>query len=266
MNCATTRHRLLTAERPDRPPAVVRPHLADCPACQDWLRNLAELESQVPALPVPASSEAKIQVLRRLREWPAATVESLRLVPPELPFMPAKERGLRKLSVAFALAAAVVLFAIGLSLWPRHHARPEGNNAVAALDPEKAMRDQRDAKMQAARTPRQKVECLAEFAHNLLREAREPEALPSVERLALLARVYAETIRGDLQDHARELAADEKPKLLTLLADDLRDTESQFERLVAIAPEASREPLRQIAEAARDGQREMRRLASGAAA
>src|SRR5437868_664080 len=105
MSCEATRRHLLSAERPDRPPAVLRPHLADCPSCRDWLRNLTEVEARVPYLHVPPSDAAKARFLKQLRE-PLQMSEMPRVVAPVLPFTPPKERGLRKLAVALALAAA----------------------------------------------------------------------------------------------------------------------------------------------------------------
>jgi hypothetical protein len=261
MNCELTRRQLLSLERPDRPPAAARPHLAECPSCRDWLRNLTEIESRVPLLPVPPSDAAKARLLKQLHETPLVP-ESLRVVAPELPFTPPKERGLRKAAVAVALAAAVVLFAVGLSLWPRHPApAPEPVARRTPTDTVKWMRELRDQRVAKARTPRDKVEVLAEFADVLLRDARDPDALPTAERLEQVARVYEETIRDELVKQARAIPPDARRLLLPRLADELGRTESEFQRLAAVAPEESAGHLRRIAAAAREGDRKLRQLA-----
>jgi hypothetical protein len=265
MSCDVTRRNLLNAERPDRPPAALRPHLAECPSCRDWLHNLTELEARVPLLPVPPSDAAKARLLKQLRETPLVP-ESLRVVAPELPFTPPKERGLRKLAVALALAAAVVLFAVGLSLWPRHPNAPQTVPGVAEKSPIDAvaqMQGVRDRGVAKARTPRERVEILAEFADNLLREARNPDALPSGERLEQLARVYEETVQEKLLKQARAIPPGVQRALLPRLAGDLGRTESEFSRLAAGAPAAAVH-LQRIAAAAKKGNQELLRLANNA--
>jgi hypothetical protein len=265
MSCEETRRELMNADRPDRPPAAVRPHLAECPACRDWLRNLTEVEARVPSLPVPPSGAAKARVLKLLREQPAVP-QSLRVVVPELPFIPPRDRGLRKLSVALALAAAVVLFAVGLSLWPRHDGPAEPVAARTPTDPVKWLTELRDRRLARAQSPRQKVEALAEFADDLLREARQADALPTADRLETLAKVYGDTV-NDLQqraeDYARAGPPDERRAILPRLASELGRTESEFSRLAAEAPEASAPHLLAIAAAAQKGDQTLRNLARG---
>ncbi len=263
MSCEATRRDLLSAERPDRPPPALRPHLAGCPACRDWLRQLVELEARVPQLPVPRSGAAKARFLQQLRE-PPVVAESLRVVAPELPFIPPKERGLRKLAVALALAAAVVLFAVGLSLSPRQADESERIAYQAPTSPAEVWRRRRDRGLELAQTPRQRVEVLAEFADGLLLEARQPGDLPTAERLEQLATVYSETVSSLLKlakDYTQAGPPDERRALLPRLAGELGRTESEFERLAAAAPEASSPHLHRIAAAAREGDRGLRRLA-----
>jgi hypothetical protein len=262
MSCEATRRHLLTAERPDSPPPALGPHLAECAACRDWLRNLTELEARVPLLPVPASDAAKDRLLKQLREA-APTPEPLRVVAPVLPFTPPKERGLRKASLAVALAAAVVLLAVGLSVWPRSISGPETPVARPQADARALIRGVRDERMAKARTPRDRLEVLAEFADDLLREVLQSDALPPTERLELLAQVYEETVRENLLEQARLLAPDVRRKLLPRVASELGRTESEFSRLAAAAPDAKAH-LERIAAAARDGDRELRRLAAEA--
>src|SRR5207253_1093674 len=52
MNCEACQRRLLASEDPEAPAAEVRAHLAGCPACRRWQRQLLRLERHVPLLPV----------------------------------------------------------------------------------------------------------------------------------------------------------------------------------------------------------------------
>jgi hypothetical protein len=265
MTCEATRQQLLNAERPDRPPPSLRGHLADCPSCRYWLQTLTDVESRVPYLPVPPSESAKERFLKQLRE-PPLVPESMRVVAPVLPFTPPKERGLRKLAVALTLAAAVVLFAVGLSVWPRHSA----TTAPVAAGPTLAetrtrMREIRDQRVAKAQTPREKVEILAEFADELLRTTRDPQQLPSDNSLRLVAQLYEETVCDQLLAQARAIPPGAQRSVLPRLAKELGRIESEFSRLAAAAP-GSAVHLQKIAAAARDGDRELRQLASAASA
>jgi hypothetical protein len=266
MSCEATRRHLLSLERPDRPPAALRPHLAECPACREWVIGLTELEARVPYLPVPPSEAAKARLLKQLRE-PALVPESLRVEIPILPFTPPKERGLRKLAVAMALVAALVTVAIGLSYLQR---QPDAQQEVAAAptpaEIQKWMRELRDRRLARAETPRQKVEVLAEFADGLLTQVRQSGDLPTAERLELLATVYNETLQQEMLKHARAVSPDEQRVLLPRLAGEMGRTESEFTRLASEAPEAAAVHLRQIAATAHECDQRLRQLARDASA
>jgi hypothetical protein len=264
MSCEATRRQLLNAERPDRPPLALRTHLAECPSCRYWLQNLTEVESRVPYLPVPPSDTAKERFLKQLRE-PPLVPESMRVVAPVLPFTPPKERGLRKLAVALSLAAAVVVLAVGLSVWPRHSGPTEPVVTGPTLAETRIrMREIRDQRVAKAQTPREKVEVLAEFADELLSSARGTEKLPA-DSLRLVAQLYEETVREKLLDQARAIPPGSQRSVLPQLANELGRIESEFSRLAAAAPEAAVH-LQKIAAAARDGDRELRQLAGAASA
>ena len=190
--------------------------------------------------------------------------QSLRHIRPSCRSRRRRSAALRKAAVAVALAAAVVMFAIGLSLVSRHPAEPESIAAVRKpVDPVTWMKELRDSRLAKAQTPREKVEVLAEFADELLREARQPDALPTAERLEVIASVYEETVREKLPEQARAIAPDVRRKPLPRLAGELGRTESEFSRLAAAAPESA-VYLQRIAAVAREGDRELRRLANDA--
>jgi hypothetical protein len=261
MICETTRQTLLNSEHPDRPPPALRAHLIECPSCRAWLRNLVEIETRVPYLPVPSSEAAKAQLLDELRDSPLVP-PYLRVVAPELPLTPPKERGLRKASVAVALAAAVVMFAIGLSLWPRNSGTRDNSTPVASkpFDQAKWWKELREERLAKAQNPLDRVSVLADFADGLLQKARDPNLLPAVDQLELLAGVYEETVRTALVEHARTVPAQQKTKL-PRLASELGRTESEFSRMAAGSPQDIATQLRRIAAAAHDADVQLREIA-----
>ena len=64
MNCDTARRQLLASERPTQPTDGVQAHLARCPACRALQRRLAQVEQQIPLLPVPPSAGCQAVVAK----------------------------------------------------------------------------------------------------------------------------------------------------------------------------------------------------------
>jgi hypothetical protein len=264
MNCDTAQRRLLGSERPDEPPPEVEAHLADCGACRAWQQRLAEVERLLPLLPVPASA-ARGELVQRVLSGPLPPPAEPAPAPPVLPLLsrpslptaPPKERGLRKLAVAFALAAALVVLAVGTSLW-----RDEAPGLLPALDPVALHREERGRLLREAGAPREQVNLLARMVRELHAEVREHAE--DADRLALAARVYAEVVGQDLLAPARAVPAAERAEALAEVANSLSLAESEMERLAAAAPsERQRVPLRELAASARDGDRRLRALIRG---
>ncbi len=264
MNCDTAQRRLLGSERPDEPSAEVEVHLAACAACRAWQQRLAEVERLLPLLPVPASA-ARGELVQRVLSGPlpppaepAPTPPVLPLLSrPSLPTAPPKERGLRKLAVAFAMAAALGVFAVGWWLWPH-----EAPGLLPALDPVALHRAERVRLLREAGVPREQVRVLARMVRELHAEVREHHDDP--DRLALAARVYAEVVGQELLAQARAVPAAERAEALAEVADSLTRGESDMERMVTeAASERQRAPLRELAASARDGDRRLRALIRG---
>ena len=116
MNCELMQRRLLASEAPERPPTDVRAHLDGCPACQEWQRQLLHLEQGLRRLPVPAT-DAKARLITRIQRGPAGTRATWSHVLHDERLVQKKDRGLLKVSVAFALAASLVLCAFGIMMW-----------------------------------------------------------------------------------------------------------------------------------------------------
>jgi hypothetical protein len=214
MTCATTRERLLACERPDKPGPELSRHLIGCEACQEWLRRLVRLERRIAKRPI------------EVPPVPAGLFEELEpaapLVRPFVPPVPSRqEGGRRKAALASALAAALLLFAVGW--WALPHL---SSGDTATLGGYIARRDARLAKADTA--PR-RVGALVKLAGEFVAEAKR--ATPKeAEQLAQ----YMELCCDDLPTHAEGLRQEEQQVVL----DALRGLESDATRLAAEARSA----------------------------
>jgi hypothetical protein len=255
MNCDAAQRRLLASERPDRPTDDVRRHLDGCPACRLLGRRLVQAERQIVLLPVPPSL-SKDAFVRRYRRSAGPVV-----IPGPIPWpTPVKERGLRKLSVAVAIAAVLAVFAIGLWSWPHSIAPP--------MQPAPAWLVQVRHRLDHANTlpPRECVEKLSALATDLQEQARAMALAGRAEDLASLTTFYSDLVDGDLVAHARTLPAAERGVVLNDVATSLDRAESDFSRLSAAPGNSSTaDSLHRLALAAGDGGRHIRDLLNGAA-
>jgi hypothetical protein len=264
MNCNLIRKHLLGSEQPNRPPTPVADHLAECAPCREWHRQLVRMEQLVPHLPV-ARSSGKIDLVREVLHGPAYG--------PHRPGEPTegwqrKERGLRKLAVAAALAAGLLICAFGIWLW-RHH--PEDDLATHTPRPparetlaDKLSRHDRHLKdrLDAAKTPGERIAVLADAADQLHRDARAKARAGKPADLAKLARLYDEVVRDGrdgLLAQAREIQDSQRADLLTPIAERLARAESEARTLAKELPEAAG-PLGDIALVAQNGQERLKAL------
>ncbi len=268
VNCTVIQRRLLTAEQPDQPAADVQGHLDQCPACRAWQRRLVQVERQIPLLPVPPST-AKAELLQRILDTgPRETVRSAVAERPTLPRSPLapgpKERALRKLSVAFALAAALLVFALGWSVWPH-------NPGTAPLPPSLTLQqldqkklDERLASAMRVDKPQDRLLKLADLAENVHGEANA--MADNVEKLDQWARFYARVVSENLMEQARQLPRADRPAVLEKVAERLTRTESDASRRAIQLKDTSPKPAAafgQIALVARKGGRDLRALLRG---
>jgi hypothetical protein len=251
MNCDTTRRSLLAGERPDRPPPDARRHLARCPACRALQRRLIQAERHIPLLPVPPAP-VPAELLRRVREGPVQR-PTVRLHSPPPPGM--REGGRQKVALAFSLAAALAVFAIGWWAWP-HQQSGGGNDGL------KEYVQRRDQLLAAARTPRARVEALAGLADELLNKALDLVHEP--EKLDRLARGYRQLLRHDLPEQAEKLDGRERAAVLGSLPARLQLGDARrLSDAQKVAPPAARASLGLMASAAHDGGRRLHLILSG---
>lgn len=268
MNCETVHQRVLGLERPDRLPAEVSAHLARCSACTAWHRRLLRLEREIPTIPAPAPLHLQ-DFLARLQEQSSPVEAGPIVLPVAVPDRsapgPRKERGLQKLALAIALAASLLFFAVAWWAWPRRLGT--NHNPTAPTEQQVSLLEARlkdDARWKAARTPQERLEVLTHVADEVHVQAHSLIRAGKLEQLKGQARLYRAIIEDGIlpqADALKDLASSERTILLQQVARHLAETESAAERLALEVPSAAG-PLREIASAARDGDRRLRHLAA----
>jgi hypothetical protein len=257
MKCKVVQRHLLASERPARPPAAVAEHLAHCPACRAWHRQIVRLEHLVPHLPVPASS-GKVDCVREVLHSDAYTPS----YKPEVGWQ-RRERALRKVAVTFALAAGLLFFALCWYAWQHQHpaeiAAPKQNRSDVTLE---TILAHYDPALHATTNPKERVKRLATVAQRLQGEAKDHALAGKLKEVTSLARQFEVLLRDGLLPQARTLADADRPELLDSLADQLARAESEANWLAKEHTDVAK-PLQDIAVAAHNGHLELRELAQG---
>jgi hypothetical protein len=247
MNCDLVQRRLLKAESPTRLPDSLQAHLADCPTCREWQRQLVQLEGYVNQLPVPASP-AKAELLRLLSSPAAATTA-----------WPARRTWSWRLPAG--LAAAVLLLAVGG--WLLYLLRPAPPAPEVPHEVQRPLLDnllERDLRLANATTQRERVEALADLADDLQGETRALALDADVSDLESLSLLYGQVVRDGIVPRAQALPAAERRAVLTPIAERLGKARHQAEHLALDVPPDSAKPLKAIAAAAGDADRDLRAL------
>jgi hypothetical protein len=263
VNCTVIQRRLLSLEQPEQPPAEIKSHLAQCPSCRTWQRRLVQMERQVPLLPIPPST-MKEQFVQRFLGTPSGesarrtiadptTLSHYNLAPGP------KERALRKVSLAFALAASLLVFALGWWSWPHHPPSPSG-----LAQHEQARLEERLTSSLRGDTPEERVLRLAQLVEELHGEA--PSLVDNSEKLELWSQFYVRIVGEHLIEQARQLPAEDRPAIVEKVAQSLSNTESTASRFAAKLKNAtprSAASFDRIALASRKGERDLRALLKG---
>jgi len=257
VNCDLVHRRLLGLERPESPPADLREHLAGCPACRSWHEHLVALEREVPFLPVPAP-ERRTAFLRQLGDK-APVIARPRLFRPSLNSK--RERGQRKVAIAVALAASLLILALGAWLW-----QPPLDNAMrqtvdGAVKSPLQHRLEITVTWQEAKTARERVVVLDKLAETVKAEALTQGT--STEEVRKKVRLYQEVIDRLTTQEAplllTELKETDRKELLQGIAGRLRAVRSEAEQL-ALERKDLAGTLRELAFVAAEGERKLQPL------
>ncbi len=257
MNCAQVRQRLLLSERPDKPRSAEARHLADCSACQNWLRRLVRLERQITELTVPAcpAPAALLEQILRGDSVPALVRSPIQ---PSKQVPGVREKGRQKLALACSLAATLALFSLAWWAWPPRSTNPTSNQP--------AWRARIEQRLQQAATPRDRLVALTGLVEELLADVQEHVDNPRY--VANLAEEFDRLVQSDLVDAALQLPVADRPAVLGEVLRDISRSESTAAKLAfewrTQHPESAKS-LEQIARSAREAERRLRRIAQSSA-
>lgn len=259
MICSKTQRWLLTHDQNETPEASIHGHLADCPQCRGMQKRLLWVESLVGQIPVPATS-ARQRFVDQIRMGPSdlTTIQSpadrwLTKHP-----LRSRERGIRKVALAVALAASLAIVAFGLWNLPKNNPGQQVNK-----DSLTTRRLERDQKLAAKKTPRERVEVLQGIAKNLEMEAMQLAKQKRNEDLRILARFYQEVVGENLLQDARLLQPDERIDVIRPVMVMLANLQSEIERNRGSIPKSTFDCLDEMLVAARDTQLRLDKLIAG---
>jgi hypothetical protein len=251
MKCHVVQRRLLALEDPHRPQAELRAHLARCPACRAWQRELVELEQRVPLLDVPPS-DAKARLIERVL---AGAVGPRREKPAGRPTLSLRTAGARrdvarrKVAAAMALlvplAAAVLVMVV--ANWPSS-STPSPSSSPVVVNPLLGKLLKHDLSL-ARRTAKldHRLNTLADMAGDLQGETKALVEAGGADDLKALADCYGQVLHEGIGQVGSSALAEERKAVAIQLwkakghLDDLAETVSE---------ERGRQHLQSMAKAA----------------
>jgi hypothetical protein len=261
MICKDVQLRLLSSERPDLPPVDLKGHLVTCASCRALHRRLVRLEQQLPLLPVPPAP-VPAALLSKILDAPKpveAPAEAPILIRQRPKLVLIKERGLRKLALAFALAAAMVVFAIGWWAWPHAGPGPLPDTNVAYQWKQEF--DQRVTQLdKEVGTPSERVKIVADLEVKLRGQVETLALANDRDGLAQLAGDYCRLIRDHLLKIAPTVPVDLRQGVLQDVVKVLVLAESEFKRKASDEFKSFAGPLGEMALAAQEGLQSLRNL------
>jgi hypothetical protein len=275
VNCDSLHRRLLTLEHPDRPPDEVREHLAACPACRDWHQRLLQMERRAATLPVPPPRRKTAFLERLVKEGEEKKPAEPR--PGLLPFLRpgplgSRERAMQKIAVSVAMAAALLLVALGIWAF-QGGGPPPGNPGLEQIDKRYSLKHrlEQDPRWSEDKPAAQRLEVLSDLAEEV-RSAAQAAARTGfapgrrVEARATTAtdlekevRLFKDIVERITATEALQVDPGERAQILKPLADRFAVAESQARQLAMEVPSAAA-PLRELAAAAGEGNRQLRTL------
>jgi hypothetical protein len=116
-----------------------------------------------------------------------------------------------------------------------------------------------DLRLARARTPRERVEALADLADRLHAESRGLAQAAAAQELYRLAGLYTKVVRGAMVPRSRAVPPGERQQVLAPIVARLARARQDAQRLAEQTPRAAG-PLRSMAAAAREGEVRLRGL------
>jgi hypothetical protein len=274
MRCEVVQRRLMSIEDATKVPPDLRVHLAACAQCRDWQGQLVQFERHIPLLPVP-KSRGKSRLLRKLMHDPVAGLQSAAVAaagqgqggrPLYAPWpsqQRPRKRGKVRFVAALVAAVAVILFGWWL-LGPSRSTRPEGPAGKPTTDPLLASLVHYDLRLNAASTPGERLDILADVAQALHDESRTLAGEAAQDELSQLAGLYERVVRNGLTKCASTLSPAQRVRSLKPIIDQLEKAAQASERLSKRTPAECARPVQKMAAIAWEGRRQLTSLLSEA--
>jgi hypothetical protein len=248
VNCAKAREQML-GEPADRSAAALAAHLSGCAACRSTQRRLARLERDLPLLRVP-DCPPPAALLELVLHGPGDGA-LVRPRGPRLSDVDPKAAGRQKVALAFALAASLLVFAVGWWAWPAPESPPQ--KSQARLEYEKLLT--KNKKLAPGFAPRQGVEGLTEVAEGMFADVRKA----SPEKLDRLAQQF-DYLAQDLEYQAGKVPASERAAVQAA-SERLSRLESEAAQLAAARRgKPEEQTLHKIARVVRETDKRLRQL------
>jgi hypothetical protein len=168
----------------------------------------------------------------------------------------------RRALAAGLLAASLMLVTFVSLFWGLEKAgRNPGRAAAFQTDPLLAKLFDNDMRLATARTPRARLEILADMADDLQTHARSSASVVSAEQLGKLVALYERLLDDGVVPAAMRIPFDERQQVLTPIARRLERIGSESLAMTHDLPEESSRVLHVIASSSRRVDDELRALA-----
>ena len=278
MNCQLARNRILAVEEPGELPEELAQHLEVCDACRAWARLFAQMDQALLQLPVPlVEGVGKTVVLERIRAGKPATAAPV-LPQAELNHKPVN--GVKPMPVdleddlpkkkfkpgAFAarywpagLIAATLL--IGVVAWLSLRGQKPQQPTPQPGDPLLESVVRLNVELAKTQTPAERVDVLTKLADELNQEMRDiARADGTGDNMQALEHMYRKVVLQGLIAQAKLIERSKREAILGRIADNLALAGKSADQSAAESPEHSAARLRNAAEIAREGVKEIRLL------
>jgi hypothetical protein len=200
-------------------------------------------------------------VLRRILAEPPATKETTpsggQKFRPFLHGPQPRDRAPQKIALVTALAAGLLLFAIGYSALQHSEGKSPKSDFSQKLT---ARLVQHDLKLAAATKPSEKVKVLADLANELHTESHALASAASAEDLKTLSQLYKRVVGEGLVKHAEKVSPGERVQVLDPIIRQLEDAANDAVELAGKTSPAAATQLLDIAQAANEARGQLRIL------
>jgi hypothetical protein len=264
MTCDAIRNRLLAEPDPTRVPAELRPHVAGCAGCREFLVRYESLAKNIAALAAPQSDLAKMTF-----------VDSLANAGPIIKSLPSLstsafswKQALRIAAKPLAATAAAV--AVGVGIWSISGTRRPAEQQAAhrhELLKKVVEHNAALARLSKPSDARARIEALSDLAVDLRTETHDVALVAPKEDLDALAGLFENAVNEGLVKQARKMDTMNvnpmvRKDILQSAADKLAAAADDANALSRNAPQQAKAALDRIADAATKGRSALLKIAN----